>query len=497
MASKLQLEQYIVLPPRGLRVASTTGNPGLRSFLQSFPSADGVAKAVAFAPPESPELKMRVLDAIAEDGAKLVEMPPERITELRANQPGLRILPVQYYRSARVPRPIPRSRPTVASTAVTTRLLLKVVSNGQPVQGANVIAFTDFAQRIGVEGETNRRGEVRFSLRANTVLDRLYVYPPPGFWGFLKQRIAVVSGMQIDLRPIDFTANDALRHFYGNAEDAVGNGLRVGVIDTGVGPHGDLVVAGGRNTVLGETETDFGDNGSGHGTHVAGIIASRGLAPTGMRGVAPGVTLHSYRVFGKDDPEASNFAIAKAIDRAVQDGCDLINMSISGGGADVAIEGAITDARARGSLVLVAAGNDDRSPVGFPASASLSLAISAMGRKGTFPPDATQSGTIADPFGRPDRNNFIAAFSNIGAEIKLTAPGVGIVSTVPGGYSPDDGTSMACPAATGIAARLIAGQPAILRMNRTSARSDAMARLVLQSARSLGFGPTFEGLGIL
>jgi subtilisin len=249
--------------------------------------------------------------------------------------------------------------------------------------------------------------------------------------------------------------------------------------------------------VLGEAFDDFGENGQGHGTHVAGIIAARGLPPRGLRGLAPAVTLRSYRVFGRGSSEASNFSIAKAIDLAVRDGCDLINVSISGGSADVAIEGAITDARSGGSLVFVAAGNDDRSPVGFPASASLSLAISAMGRTGTFPEGTPQDANVAKPFGRPDRKNFVASFSNVGDEIDLTAPGVGILSTVPGGYAPDDGTSMACPAATGMAARLLSQEGEILRMSRTSARSDEMAKLVLRSARSLGFGSAFEGQGIL
>src|SRR5262249_19413030 len=150
-------------------------------------------------------------------------------------------------------------------------------------------------------------------------------------------------------------------------------------------------------TVLGENPDEFGDNGEGHGTHVAGIIAARGNAPTGIRGLAPKVTLRSYRVFGKNKPGASNFAIAKAIDRAAADGCDLINMSLGGGEPDIATQEAIADARARGVVVIAAAGNDDRSPVSFPATDSLALAVSATGRKGTFPTDSIEIGNVASP----------------------------------------------------------------------------------------------------
>ena len=83
--------------------------------------------------------------------------------------------------------------------------------------------------------------------------------------------------------------------------------------------------------------------------------------------------------------KATNFAIAKAIDQAVRDGCDLINLSLGGGIADPLLEDAIADARAGGSLVIVANGNDGRKSVSFPANNPLALAVSAMGRTDTFP----------------------------------------------------------------------------------------------------------------
>lgn len=56
---------------------------------------------------------------------------------------------------------------------------------------------------------------------------------------------------------------------------------------------------------------------------------------------------------------------------------------------------------------------------------------------------------------------------------------------------------MACPAVTGIAARLLAARPKILAMSRDRDRSDEMAKFVLKTAVAQGFGPDFEGQGRL
>ena len=55
---------------------------------------------------------------------------------------------------------------------------------------------------------------------------------------------------------------------------------------------------------------------------------------------------------------------------------------------------------------------------------------------------------------------------------------------------------MACPAVTGAAARLLAGNPTVLAMPRDQARSDEIARLLFQAAPLIGFGPDFEGHGL-
>lgn len=486
-------KQFIVLPMQGIRVPALSAEAATGRFLRKLALRPGPSRPVSLT--TAPGVELRLLDSVDEYGAKLVEISPTSLSALRASQPGLRLVPLVFYHPAVTPRLRVESRVT-ARTTEKIRLLVVSRRGKVPVAGAVVVAFTDFQERVGAQGRTNAKGEVSLALGGSAVrLQRLYVYPRKDHWPALKRNLTVSDGARVELVPLSLSYTDCLRWFYGASSPKAGKGVKVGVVDTGIAEHPDLDIDGGENTVVGEEKADFGDNGEGHGTHVAGIIAARGQPPAGVRGLAPAVTLRSYRVFAKGSDSASNYAITKAIDRAVEDGCDLINLSLGGGPSDEAIESAIQHARSQGSLVVAAAGNEGRQPVSFPASYSLALAVSAMGRKGTFPSGTTQAGEVSSPYGQ-DRKNFVAAFSNVGPEIDLAAPGVGVISTYPGGYAVLDGTSMACPAATGAAAAILSSRGELLGLPRKASRSEAMARAVLGRARPLGFGSLFEGQGL-
>jgi subtilisin len=503
--TKSKPQRFVLLPPRGIISDTIARTPqalsGFLRTLEGVRTAAAPARALAAAKIAT---KMKVVDSIAETGAKLIEISLEDVADLQAAQPGVRIVPEVFFYPARARR-MPEAAPKLArAAAAATKLTIQVVSqaDGTPLSGANVAAFTDFAQRQGAGGVTNAQGKVSLALgAASKTVERLYVYAEHSYWSALQENVTLKTGMKVALQPIDLSFQDELRFFYGTSDLTAGQGVKVGVIDTGSGPHKDLNISGGQNTVVGEDPNDFSDDGVGHGTHVAGMIAARGTSPTGVRGVAPGVELRAYRVFpkkgGNKEPGASNFAIAKAINAAVQDGCDLLNMSLGGGNPDAATSAAIAHARENGALAIVAAGNDDRSPVSFPASDPRSVAISALGRLGTFPDGTVEFGDVVGPFGS-DKKNYIAEFSNVGPEIMATGPGVGIISTFPGDlYAVMDGTSMATPAVVGAAAKLLAQQPAILAMPRTQERSDAMLQAILQAAVSLGFPGTLEGKGMI
>jgi subtilisin family serine protease len=203
-----------------------------------------------------------------------------------------------------------------------------------------------------------------------------------------------------------------------------------------------------------------------HGTHVAGIIGGvRGTAG-GIDGIATKVKIMMVRAVPDGDERDKD--IANAIRYAVDNGANVINMSFGKGFSPEksAVDEAVKYADSKGVLMVHAAGNDGEN----------------LAEKPSFPTPVYLAG------GRP--NNWIevgasswkgldslaAPFSNYGkAQVDVFAPGVDILSTVPGGgYERESGTSMAAPVVTGLAAMLMAYYP-----NFTAAD---VKRIILDSA---------------
>ena len=491
MAPTNATQHYVILPPRGLRAVGPSASAGLQSFLSS--AQIGPCEVGAGGERQA---RFEILDSISDDGAKLIAATPQAALDLRAAQPALRVVPALRYSPASAQRR--QLRPASSAADAAGPLTVRVVSETDraPVAGAYVLAFVNLATGEGAQAITDADGNAVLQLGASSIaIERLYVYPITAFWTLRKDAMTLTDGGEIALHPLDLSYTDCVRHYYGHAPDDAGAGVSVGVVDTGIATHPDLVIDGGLNTVVGEDDADIGDNGNGHGTHIAGIVAARGTPPAGIRGVAPGVRLRSYRVFGRGQPEAENFAIAKGIAQAVEDGCDIVSIAMSGVAPDAAISAAIDDARAGGSLVIASAGSDGRGPSGQPAADELAVAVGALGRLGTFPDDAAEVDDVAEPFGT-DAAEFIGGFSNVGRQLDFVGPGVAVMSTYPGGYTEISGTAMAVPAVAGVAARLLQGAPETLAAPRDAARSEAILALLIASASDRGFPDTFEGHGL-
>ncbi|MBO9129212.1 S8 family serine peptidase [Bacillus sp. 165] len=186
-------------------------------------------------------------------------------------------------------------------------------------------------------------------------------------------------------------------------EGVTGKGIKVGVIDTGIDyKHPDLKDAykGGYDFVdndadpMETTYTDwknskkpeFSSNGSAyyteHGTHVAGIIAGQGVSDSEYTttGVAPDADLYAYRVLGPYGSGTTE-AIMAAIDRAVADGMDVINLSLGASINDplYPTSMAVNYAVLNGVTMVIAAGNSGNGmyTLGSPGAAALPLTVGA------------------------------------------------------------------------------------------------------------------------
>ncbi|GLV81323.1 type VII secretion-associated serine protease [Streptomyces lavendulae subsp. lavendulae] len=225
-----------------------------------------------------------------------------------------------------------------------------------------------------------------------------------------------------------------------------GKGVRVAVIDTGVdraNPQlsGALDPGAGRD-FLDPKGGDGTNDTVGHGTKVAGLIAARPQEGTGFVGLAPEATVIPIR---QNDGQGNGNAatLAQAIDHAVAKGAQVINISqdtdaplTSDSDLGKAVQRAL-DAKA---VVVASAGNDG---------------LTGQKRR-TYP--AAFPGVLA--VASSDRNNERAAFSQPGDFIGVAAPGVDMVSTVPGfGQCIDNGTSFSAPYVAGVAALLRAEHP--------------------------------------
>ncbi|QOC94940.1 type VII secretion-associated serine protease mycosin [Micromonospora craniellae] len=217
-----------------------------------------------------------------------------------------------------------------------------------------------------------------------------------------------------------------------------GKGIVVAILDTGVAPHLDLR----RNLLPGvDLLADSTRNGwqdaDGHGTAMAGLIASHGQSSNrGTLGIAPDAEILPVR-FKSAGQEGTARDLARAIDYAVSNGADVISIS-STGGPDVGLQEAIQSAKQADVVIVAAAGNaPDDQAVGFPAAY----------------PDVVAVGGV-------DQRGVRSEVSVSGREIDVVAPAVEIFSTnFDGGYRVGTGTSGATAIVAGAAALVRAKYP--------------------------------------
>jgi serine protease len=270
-------------------------------------------------------------------------------------------------------------------------------------------------------------------------------------------------------------------------DSSTGVGVKVAVIDTGIRPHADLSgqYVGGYDFISDATigndgnardsdPTDPGDwtaanecaagdpasNSSWHGTHVAGTIAAATNNGVGVSGVAYGAKVVPVRVLGKcggytsDIADAIIWASGGTVTGVPANAnvAKVINMSLGGGGAcGTTTQNAINSARSRGTVVVVAAGNENMNASNSnPANCAGVVTVAATNRNGARAPYSNY-GTVVDvaaPGG--DANGYILSTLNAGT----SSPGAD-------NYAGYQGTSMATPHVAGVAALMLAKNAAL------------------------------------
>jgi subtilisin family serine protease len=188
-----------------------------------------------------------------------------------------------------------------------------------------------------------------------------------------------------------------------------------------------------------------------HGTHVAGIIGANRKNDIGVKGIADNVRIMSVRAVPNGDERDKD--VANAIIYAADNGAKIINMSFGKAFSPgkEAVDKAVKHAESKGVLLIHAAGNDHDDldiEANFPNRAYT---------KGGQAKNWLEIG--ASSWGADE--NFVGSFSNYGKKsVDLFAPGVQIYSTTPdNSYEDLQGTSMACPATSGVAAVLMSYFP--------------------------------------
>lgn len=259
-----------------------------------------------------------------------------------------------------------------------------------------------------------------------------------------------------------------------------GAGIKVAVLDTGFDDtHQDFVGRSVTKKLFASRSSP--DDVHGHGTHCIGTACGPMRPTTGPRyGIAFEAEIYAGKVLG-DDGFGTDRSIIAGMDWALDQGCQIISMSL---GAATRLGDQPSDDYEQigqacldaGTLVIAASGNESGrpqriSPVGSPANASTIMAVAAV-----------------------DSTFRIAPFScggmNPNQEVDIAAPGVGVLSSLPGNaYDRWDGTSMATPHVAGIAA--------LIAQSNSAFRGWALWARLLQTSSRLGFPARDIGKGFV
>jgi len=377
-----------------------------------------------------------------------------------------------------------------------TQLSVRVCGpDGEPVGRATVCLY---GRGFPAQGTTDDNGAATISMMGGgpDSIQAIYVKPAADYWERFIVRPALNEGDDntILLRRLDETYPEfetkgmvgwgqKLMGVDQLAKSLTGRGVKIAIIDSGCDnshPQLQHVRQGVDLTTEGGNSDTWTQDTISHGTHCAGIIgAGSGPNAAGIRGFAPEAEIHAFKVF----PGGRFSALIEALDLCIERGIDVVNLSLGSDEVSELVTQKILEAQSKGVACIVAAGNSG-GPVQFPGNLPGVLTVSAIGKTGEYPEDSYHAQTL-DPSLPINNGIFPAKFSCFGPGIDVCAPGVAILSCVAGGgYAAWDGTSMATPHVTGLAALLLAHHPLFQGplKARSAERVAALFQLIKSSA---------------
>ncbi len=394
-----------------------------------------------------------------------------------------------------------------ATGLAATPVRVKVVGkDGKPAAGATV---TIYGQGFPAHADTDDSGVVEIPVTGPLEeVQVMYVKPRADFWDKVTMRPHLEAGgpnvVQLE-RFSETFADFPGKKMLGWGQRLMGldqidprfdgAGIKIGIMDSGCdNGHPQLRhVTNGVDMVAGDGGNGWTNDTMAHGTHCAGIIGGRsGDRQGGIWGFAPAAEIHALKVF----PSGRISDLIEALDIAVERQLDVMNMSLGSADASELVQQKLEAAVAAGVACIVAAGNSS-GPVQFPGMLPQSITVSAVGQMDQFPASSYHAMTVGE--GGPGADGiFSAKFSCFGPQVRLSGPGVAILSTVPkGGYAAWDGTSMATPHITGLAALVLAHHPDLRRTTgRDAGRVTALFDILRASARPVVVDPLRGGFGL-
>jgi subtilisin len=387
----------------------------------------------------------------------------------------------------------------------TAELVLRITGErDQPLAHAGVVAY---GPGFPVQAVTDQSGTARLSLFGGgpDQVQAIYVKPRANHW----ERLIVAPELSesetttLKLRPLSETfpnfANERLTPWGqrllrldqpGNMDGA---GVRVGLVDSGCdNTHPSLRhVARGKDFTSREggkrSDAEWTDDALGYGTHSAGILVAAAGAQ-GIAGAAPKAELHALKVF----PGGRLSDLLAALDECAERELDLVSLNVGYDEPSELLDHKLLELRRKGIACIAAAGS-----AAFPAVLPSVLAVGAVGKLREFPTDTCHAETLIPELIGHD-GLFPAAFTGAGPHVALSAPGVAVVSTVPGGYAALDGAGIAAAHVAGLAALILAHHPLFQGplKGRSEQRVSMLFGLLRASAVTHVSDPLRSGAGV-